>query len=149
MSSFLHRPAPQTLSTFTMSTRSVYLAKSLPSNRVRAHFGLFVPYAGEDRADLGQNFKTKSCKGSIIHVVGEPLMNGYQLEFKRNYDCIDEQDLRELIPLGQVNSDYIFNPTSSQFVRETIPRGRLEQEATRIPPPPGGQDLRAPIDGVW
>jgi hypothetical protein len=34
------------------------------------------------------------------------------------------------------------------FGREAIPRARLEREALVVNPPPRGQNVRAPVDGV-
>lgn len=131
-----------------MTYRSVYLAKYRGSASQRAHFAIFVPNAADSNKDLSREFRSSSCKGTIIHVVGEPVMNGYALEFKRNYECSTSRDLQEMILLGYVDSATLYNPSYSKFMKENHPRERLEREAAMVPPPPGGQNIRAPIDGV-
>nr|POE48871.1 hypothetical protein CFP56_38968 [Quercus suber] len=131
-----------------MSNRSVYLAKYRLNANQRAHFAIFIPNATSDQANLSQNFRKSSCKGTIIHVVGEPIMSGYALEFKRNYECSSSRDLQALVFLGYVLAAHVCNPANPQYVKESTPRSLLEREAATIPPPPRGQDIRAPIDGV-
>ncbi|KAL1297355.1 hypothetical protein AAFC00_004896 [Neodothiora populina] len=75
-------------------------------------------------------------------------MAGYRLEIKRNYDCSPSQDLRSLVLLGDVDVVNIHEPTSKAFVRGDIARGTLERQAATIPPPPKGQNIRAPVDGI-
>ena len=131
-----------------MAYRCVYLAKYRTSASQRAHFAIFIPNATDDGRDLTQGFRSTSCTGTIIHVVGEPLMSGYALEFKRNYECSTSHDLQEMVFLGNVDSTNVYDPSSTKPVRETHPRATLEREATTISPPPRGQNIRAPIDGV-
>ncbi len=131
-----------------MAARGVYLAKYRPSPSTRAHFAIFVPNAPHNRDDVGQTFLSQSTKGTIIHVVGEPMMAGFSLEFKRNYECWGSLDLEELVALGQVDPANSFEPGVTEFIRETIPRSKMEVEATKVRPPPRGQNIRAPIDGV-
>lgn len=131
-----------------MTNRSVYLAKYRTSSRERAHFAIFIPYAQHDRPDLSQTFKSHDAKGTIVQVIGEPLMSGYILEFKRNYDCSPDPTLKVLKYLGSVEDSHLFEPGSDEFVQESTPRSQLEREAKKIPPPRKGQDVRAPIDGV-
>ncbi|GIZ38822.1 hypothetical protein CKM354_000222300 [Cercospora kikuchii] len=131
-----------------MPTRSIYLAKYRTSSRERAHFAVFIPNAQDDRQDLSQTFKSHEAKGTIIQVIGEPLMSGYILEFKRNYECSTDPALEILKYLGSVEGIYLFEPESVELVQESTPRSQLEREAQKIPPPRKGQDVRAPIDGV-
>lgn len=131
-----------------MSTRSVYLAKYRTSSRERAHFAIFVPNSQNDRSDLSQTFKSQETNGTIIQVIGEPLMSGYILEFKRNYDCSTDPTLKLLKYLGSIDEIYLFEPESDELVQESTPRSQLEREAQGVPPPRKGQDVRAPIDGV-
>ena len=130
-----------------MAYRSVYLAKYRGSPSQRAHFAIFIPNSTNDNPDLDKDWKSKPCMGTVIHVVGEPLMKGYSLEFKRN-ECSTSPDIHELVFLGTVDSTHIHDPPSPNFVREAHPREALEQEIATIAPPPRGQDIRAPIDGV-
>ncbi|CAK1358770.1 unnamed protein product [Cercospora beticola] len=131
-----------------MPTRSVYLAKYRTSSRERVHFAIFIPNAQHDRKDLSETFKSQQTKGKIIQVIGEPLMSGYILEFKRNYDCSTGPALKILKYLGSVDDTHLFEPESDELVQESTPRSQLEREAQKIPPPRKGQDIRAPIDGV-
>ncbi|KAI6375404.1 hypothetical protein MCOR25_002970 [Pyricularia grisea] len=75
-------------------------------------------------------------------------MNGFALKIKRNYECSTFSYLKELVLLGQVRSDDLYEPNADDEEKDTTPRGRLEKEATKIPPPSKGQNIRAPIDGV-
>lgn len=131
-----------------MAYRCVYLAKNRSATTQRAHFALFIPNAAYNGRDLTQGFRLAPCKGTIIHVIGEPVMIGYTLEFKRNYECGTLQDLEEMVFLGNVDSTNVYDPSFPNSVKETHPRATLEREATTISPPPGGQNIRAPIDGV-
>lgn len=131
-----------------MSLRSVYLAVYRLTPRQRAHFSIFIPDAVVEGQDISTQFKSTSCKGTIIQVVGEPLMAGYQLEIKRNYDCKDYRDLDKLVLLGQVESSDVFDPEDDIFKSDDSPRAPMERLAAQITPPRKGQDIRAPIDGV-
>lgn len=75
-------------------------------------------------------------------------MTGYTLEFKRNYDCSSSRNLQALVYLGNVDDANLFVPDDSQLVKESTARAPLDREAQRVPPPRGGQDVRAPLDGV-
>lgn len=132
-----------------MSQRSVYLLKYRLSASQRAHLGLFIPNAPDDRPQLVHNFRQAPCRGTVIHVVGEPLFAGYALEFKRNYECSTSKTLDELVFLSLVDSSIVFNPTDMKtFLPEQTPRAPIEREATRVNPPPRGQNPRALVDGV-
>lgn len=120
-----------------MSFRGVYLAVYLQAKNQRAHFAIFIPNADCDRQDVAQTFTEQRTTGTIIHVVGEPVMSGFALEFKRNYECSTSSYLRKLVPLGQVRSDDVHDPTKTDHEKETTPRGPLEKEATKITPPRG------------
>lgn len=124
-------------------------AKFRPSANQRAHFAIFIPNAAMSHMDLSTQIRQTACSGTIIHVVGEPLMAGYMLEIKRNYECsLSRDDLEQLIPLGSIDSDNIFEPPDAAPAKENITRSKMEIEAAMIPPPPRGQNIRAPIDGV-
>ncbi|EME80734.1 uncharacterized protein MYCFIDRAFT_87506 [Pseudocercospora fijiensis CIRAD86] len=132
-----------------MSQRSVYLIKYRTSVNQRAHLALFLPNAPNDRPQLAQTFREAPCTGTVIHVIGEPLFAGYALQFKRNYECSTSLTLKEMIFLGSIDSSYVFNPTdTATFLLESTPRATIEREATRVDPPPKGQNPRALVDGI-
>ena len=58
------------------------------------------------------------------------------------------QDLEKLVYIGNANPINLYDPPSEGFVKETHSRPTLEREAAAISPPPRGQNVRAPIDGV-
>lgn len=130
-----------------MSYRAVYLAKFGPAHQ-RSHFAIFLPNREYNTSTLAETFQTETCIGTIIHVVGEPVIAGFAHEFKRNFNCTTSQDLRSLVPLGLIEDTYIYDPSSSKRVKESTPRCQVENIAMRVLPPPGGQNIRAPIDGV-
>lgn len=74
-------------------------------------------------------------------------MAGFVLEIKRNYECKNSKDLEKLVPLGHIDGANLHDSPSSEFMKD-VPRGVLEREAGMVPPPPKGQNVRAPIDGV-
>ena len=131
-----------------MATRPVYLAKYRTTKSQRAHFAIYIPGEASDKATLVQDYKKSRTNGTLINVVGEPVMSGYVHQFKRNHDLNTAHDLSELIFLGTVNAKDVYEPSSATVMEESTPRGRLEREAIAISPPPRGQDVRAPIDGV-
>lgn len=134
-----------------MAYRSVYLAKHRASGSQRAHFTIFIPNVDGDRETLAHDYGSRPCSGTVIHVVGEPLMAGYALEIKRNHECSTSEDLKELVLLGHVDISHIYGPelkTEIKETKETTPRSTLERYASTVKPPPRGQDVRAPIDGV-
>ncbi|KND86747.1 hypothetical protein TOPH_08604 [Tolypocladium ophioglossoides CBS 100239] len=53
-----------------------------------------------------------------------------------------------MVFLGYVDSNNLYDPVNKSFAREYTPRGVLKSEAAQVPPPPRGQNVRAPIDGV-
>ena len=130
-----------------MSSRAVYLAKYGPKSS-RGHFAIFVPNLKYNSNTLETDWRKGHCVGTIIHVVGEPLMAGFALEFKRNYDCFLSTGLLKLLLLGAINDTYLFQLDSDKIVREAVPRCLVETISSKVRPPPKGQDIRAPIDGV-
>ncbi|GJN68192.1 hypothetical protein PLICBS_002235 [Purpureocillium lilacinum] len=89
---------------------SVYLALHPGGPNSRTHFAIFIPHANLADKDLAvPSFKDASCAGTIVQVVGEPLMSGFVLEFKRNFDCSTAHDLRRLALLGNVNTENIYD----------------------------------------
>ncbi|KAF4997579.1 hypothetical protein FGRMN_3784 [Fusarium graminum] len=131
-----------------MPYRSVYLAKSLGGKNQRFHFAIFVPEESCNRQTLSKDFRKHQTTGTIIHVIGEPVMTGYALEIKRNHECSTSKDLRFLVHLGYIDEKNVYKPDDTDSKKEYTPRGLLEQYASRVPPPPRGQNIRDPIDGV-
>jgi hypothetical protein len=131
-----------------MTPRPLYLGTSGASRAQRAHFSLFIPNAGNEGIDVAQDFRSVVCYGTVIHGVGEPVMAGYALEIKRNYDRSTDQDLRAMTLLGYVDSSILYESENSTTFIKGTPRGALERHAANVPIPPRGQNVRAPIDGV-
>ncbi|KAF5602081.1 uncharacterized protein FSUBG_7916 [Fusarium subglutinans] len=132
-----------------MPLRSLYLAKSGGGTNRRSHFALFIPNAGYDRDTMSEDFSSLKAIGTRIHVVGEPLMSGFAFEIHRNYNTQAYPDLKELVFLGKIDDSFIHNyPETESGIRENTPRSLIERLAESVPPPPKGQNIRAPIDGV-
>jgi hypothetical protein len=133
-----------------MDVRSIYLAKYRTSKLQRAHFALFIPNSIHDRNTLPDDFRLSQCLGTIINVVGEPLMSGFALEIKRNHECRSRVDLQQLVFLGHIDPTNIHEPTTCETkeIINPMPKGVLEKEAAMVPPPPAGQNIMAPINGV-
>lgn len=74
-------------------------------------------------------------------------MTGFVLEIKRNDDCSSSDDLAELVHLGELNPDDVYDRSSGEAITDG-PRTEMEFQAMRVLPPLGGQDPRAPVDGV-
>lgn len=75
-------------------------------------------------------------------------MMGYAVQVKRNFNGADTGTLQSLILLGHVDDESIWEPASSEYVEESHTRSTIEKVAGGIPPPPRGQNIRAPVDGV-
>jgi hypothetical protein len=91
----------------------------------------------------------KETVGTIIHVVGEPLMAGYALERKRRFDGQNDLELKKLIHLGSIDHANVYTDSSLEsMIRDHVPKSLIERLAASTPPPPRGQNVRAPIDGV-
>lgn len=131
-----------------MTLLNVYLAKSRMAASQRAHFAIVITSPADTHNDLSRDFRSVSWKGTVIHVIGEPVMNGYVHEFKRNFTYSASQDLQEMVYLGQVDAVQVYLAADGKLIRENTPRSGIEREAITIRPPPGGQNVRAPIDGV-
>ena len=101
-----------------------------------------------ERPTISEDYTAMPTTGTILHVIGEPLMAGYAFEIKRNYECSLSNELKKLVQLGYVETSNIYDLLSSDFVKEYRARSEIEHQAAMIPPPPRGPDLRAPIDGV-
>ncbi|KAI1064898.1 hypothetical protein LB507_001263 [Fusarium sp. FIESC RH6] len=132
-----------------MPRTSVYLAKFSSGPSKRSHFGIFFPNPDCDRTDLSNDFRSHATVGSQIHVVGEPLMAGYMLEMKRHFDIQNDRELRALVRLGSIDTTNLHRDDSlDTMTRDHVPKSIVERLADSVPPPPRGQDVRAPIDGV-
>lgn len=131
-----------------MANRAIYLAVSNRSSRQRGHFAIFVP--NDAAAHLTVDGGLSKATGTIIQVIGEPVMQGYKLEFKRNCDCETGHPVQKLVPLGYIDEKVIFtgDVPAEGISTDSVPTTALERAAAQIPPPPQGQDARAPIDGV-
>ncbi|KAF5011383.1 hypothetical protein FDECE_2494 [Fusarium decemcellulare] len=131
-----------------MPIRSVYLAKSRGVSSQRFHFGIFIPNNACDRSTLADDYRLYETLGTVLHVVGEPLMAGFVFEIKRNFDGQHDNELKQLVLLGKIDVANLHDSTSEIDVKEDIPRSVVERHAASVPPPPRGQNTRAPIDGV-
>ncbi|KAF4462112.1 hypothetical protein FALBO_11081 [Fusarium albosuccineum] len=131
-----------------MPLRSVYLAKYGGSSTQRAHFALFIPNQDCDRGTMGEDYRSYRSQGTVLHVVGEPIMSGFVFEIKRNYDGQHSKELKQLVLLGHIDLANLYDPTSTTMVKENTARSVVERHAASVPPPPRGQNIRAPIDGV-
>lgn len=115
----------------------------------RSHFALFIPNAEYDRDTISEDFRSLKVVGTRIHVVGEPLMSGFAFEVHRNYNTQAYSDLKKLVFLGKVEEWILHNyPETKSEIREDTARSVIERVAESVTPPPKGQNMRAPIDGV-
>ncbi|KAF5235734.1 hypothetical protein FANTH_11614 [Fusarium anthophilum] len=129
--------------------RSLYLAKSGGGANQRSHLALFIPNAEYDRDTISEDFRSLKAIGTKIHVVGEPLMSGFAFEIHRNYNTLSYQDLKRLVLLERIDDSILHNYSETESeIRENTPRSLIERVAESVTPPPKGQNIRAPIDGV-
>ncbi|KAF5570135.1 calcium-independent phospholipase A2 [Fusarium phyllophilum] len=134
---------------FNMPVRSLYLAKSGGGANQRSHFALFIPNAEYDRDTISEDFQSVKAIGTRIHVVGEPLMSGFAFEIHRNYNTKAYPDLKQLVFLGKIDDSLLHEyPKAEPEIRENTARSLIERVAESVAPPPKGQNLRAPVDGV-
>ncbi|QGJ00614.1 hypothetical protein CEK26_002058 [Fusarium fujikuroi] len=139
----------KTLGLLIMPARSLYLAKSGGGANQRSHFALFIPNAEYDRDTISEDFRSLKAIGIRIHVVGEPLMSGFAFEVHRNYNTQAYPDLKRLVFLGKIDDSILHEYPETEFeIRENKPRSLIERIAASVPPPPKGQNICAPIDGV-
>ena len=74
-------------------------------------------------------------EGKVIHVTGSPAI-GFFLEFKRNYSMADTVREYQIVPLAQVDDQYVADTVGDrQLSIDTTARGRIEPIATMVPPP--------------
>lgn len=102
--------------------RTIYLA--VFSNGARpAHWAIFIPTSNMEH------------KGKLIHVTGSTA-TGFYLEFKRNYNFATTARQHQIVPLAQVNDQYIADTVGSgAATADTTARDRLESAATVVQPP--------------
>jgi len=101
--------------------RTIYLA--VFSNGARpAHWAIFIPTSNMEH------------KGKLIHVTGSTA-TGFYLEFKRNYDFASTARRYQIVPLAQVNDQYIADTVGSGATTNTTAHDRLESVATVVQPP--------------
>lgn len=94
------------------------------------------------------DYKTTPTVGTIIHVVGEPIMTGFSQEFRRNFDVKGSLTLEKIVFLGDVEESDTYDPSDEIYLMENTPRSVLEKLAMRVTPPSKGQNIREPVDGV-
>ena len=75
-------------------------------------------------------------------------MNGYELEFKRNYNISGSVDLERAVQIGYIDSRNITDPEDNQFVKNTRVTGNCDAVAKTIRPPGRSADIFAPINDV-
>lgn len=118
-----------------MAPRTIYLVSSRYSAHQRAHFSIFVLSAVDP------------SKGTIIHAVGAP-MNGYKLEFKRNYSP-DATDIpHQTFRIGEVDSEHMVDSMGDESTLDSDPQGDIEKVASQCPTPGPSKNFMAPVDGV-
>ena len=102
--------------------RTIYLA--VFSNGARpAHWAIFIPTPGMDHA------------GKLIHVTGSTA-TGFYLEFKRRYNFAATTRRYQIVPLAEVNDQYITDTVGSGAATgDTTAHDRLESAATVVQPP--------------
>ena len=89
-------------------TRTIYLA--VFSNQTKpAHYSVFIP-----TGDTG-------VVGKLIHVTGNTAM-GFFLEFKRNYDFRATKRKYQIIPLAQVDDQYVADIAGNTSSSDTTAR---------------------------
>jgi hypothetical protein len=124
-----------------MASRPIYLFVYSRTPKARGHFAIFVPNDANQTPSTGQ-----PCKGTIIHVVGNPLQ-GFYHEFKRNYDTYDELRPMTMVLLGSIQHSLVADPGTDDYSTDQCGRGALDAAALQVRPP-GKSDVRAPVDGV-
>jgi hypothetical protein len=93
-----------------------------------AHWTLWIPTEANPQIGKG------------IHATGDAA-NGFQHEFKRNYDLSEEDRAYRLFLLAQVNDRWVVDvPGDGLFSVDTIPVDGVERIALSVPAP--GKSLR-------
>lgn len=126
-----------------MAQRPVYLFVYGRSSRSRGHFAIFIPNALDVNQPPSVN---ETCTGTVIHVVGSPLM-GFYHEFKRNYNTYGSKSFSAAVLLGYVQESLHVDPSTNVVSKDIVPLGALDAAALQVPGPEKS-DVRAPVDGV-
>ena len=87
-----------------------------------AHWGLWIPNAGS------------TTIGKTVHVFGD-VANGFEHEFKRNYEPDGTNRRNSLIELAQVEDDHVVDSPGEDFSVDTNPLDDVERVALSIPAP--------------
>lgn len=99
-----------------------------------AHWSLFIPQLGSDTL------------GKLIHVTGD-VREGFQHQFKRNYDLSETTHGYQRIALPSVAANHIVDVRGNgQRSSDTTPHDDLERIALEVPAP--GPSLRSATAGV-
>lgn len=108
-------------------TRDIYLIV-YNSLLFPAHWTLWIPTKANPQIGKG------------IHVTGDAA-NGFQHEFKRNYDLSEEDRANRLFLLAQVDDRWVADvPGDGSFSVDTTPADDVETIALSVPAP--GKSLR-------
>jgi hypothetical protein len=104
-------------------SRKIYLI-SYDSPLFPAHWALWIPSA------------SNPSLGKIIHVTGDAAQ-GFELQFKRNYDISITQRKHHIIPIGSVDNSHIVDGPGGRTVTDDVPTegDTLEETAAKIPAP--------------
>ena len=101
-----------------------------------AHWSIWIPNKGEGIEG----------KGKVIHVEGT-VSQGFNHEFKRNYDMAMETRQKSILPLGSINACYIKNIHEPEGeTQDSIATDAVEELALHIPAP--GPSLRRAFGSV-
>jgi hypothetical protein len=127
------------------SPRTIYLISYRPTLAQRAHFAVFVP-----NGQLTNQDNPEQCLGTVIHITGTP-MNGYALEFKRNYLPERSRQPKKMYALGQVQGDLVVDPpvNDGRPSNDDTPNGILETIAAQEAVVRRCENFRAPVNDVW
>jgi hypothetical protein len=87
-----------------------------------AHWCIFIPSSANPSI------------GTVIHAVGNPFQ-GYNLEFKRNYDVSKTRRRFSSIYLATISDQHFGDVPAAAQSSDTTPRNTMEQVASTISPP--------------
>lgn len=106
--------------------RPVYLLY-FPSVKFKAHWAMFVPEIQDRRCR----------KGKLIHVIGS-VRDGFQLEFRRNYDInLTRNPPRPPVELGLAPTAFLIDTSGDgTYSRDCEPKDHFENLITSVPAPP-------------
>ena len=108
-------------------TRNIYLIV-YGSPLFPAHWTLWIPTEANPQIGTG------------VHATGD-VVNGFQHEFKRNYNLSEEDRAHRLFLLAQVEDQWVVDvPGDGSFSVDTTPTDGVETIALSVPAP--GKSLR-------